>query len=122
MSDLPLLFNWVCRDEQRIKDGLPADGLYNADAPCGTTLCGVKEESRRRAEKEHTCKCNYCYSRLVRLSAPFQIRFSGPPGPEGCEFVEIEDTQGRSISRGKWLNAGVSGEWLLFFNDSSRED
>lgn len=28
--------------------------------------------------------------------------FTGPPGPEGCEFVEIQDDQGRSIKIGEW--------------------
>ena len=34
------------------------------------------------------------------------IVFTNPPGPEGCVFVEVEDSQGRSIQIGKWVQRG----------------
>jgi predicted HAD superfamily Cof-like phosphohydrolase len=31
------------------------------------------------------------------------IVFTNPPGPDGCEFIEVEDPQRRSISFGTWV-------------------
>jgi hypothetical protein len=31
------------------------------------------------------------------------IVFDGPPSPEGTRFVEVEDSQGKSINFGEWV-------------------
>ena len=45
------------------------------------------------------------------MSEKIQIRFDGPPGPEAGRFVEVEDTNGKSIRVGEWVQDG--GYWLL---------
>jgi hypothetical protein len=40
------------------------------------------------------------------------IVFAGPPGPDGCEFVEVEDDEGRSICFARWV-ARPDGYWAL---------
>jgi hypothetical protein len=43
------------------------------------------------------------------------IVFDGPPGPESGRFVEVEDSSGRSIKIGEWLQRN-DGYWVLRFN------
>lgn len=43
------------------------------------------------------------------------IVFTGPPGPNGCEFVEVE-RDGHSISIGKWVEL-ENGLWALRIPD-----
>jgi hypothetical protein len=38
--------------------------------------------------------------------------FDGPPGPEGCRFVEVENSSGRSIRIGEWVQR-PNGTWAL---------
>lgn len=40
------------------------------------------------------------------------IVFTGPPGPEAPEFVEVEDMHGRSIRFGEWTRRD-DGFWAL---------
>lgn len=40
------------------------------------------------------------------------IVFDGPPGPTAGSFVEVEDSEGRSISIGEWLQR-PDGYWVL---------
>jgi hypothetical protein len=45
--------------------------------------------------------------------APYlDIVFDGPPGPESCRFVEVENTHGASVSAGEWLQR-LDGYWVL---------
>lgn len=46
------------------------------------------------------------------MSEPFYIVFSGPPGPEGPTFIEVEDEQGRGLSCGEWKQR-EDGYWTL---------
>lgn len=39
------------------------------------------------------------------------IVFDGPPSPD-CRFVEVEDSQGRSIDYGDWVQR-PDGYWAL---------
>jgi|GEM_PF-2217317 len=48
---------------------------------------------------------------LAEQERPFQIRFDGPPGPEAGRFIEVEDRDGKSISKGRWEQDGEY--WLL---------
>ena len=51
------------------------------------------------------------------------IVFDGPPGPESGRFVEVENSQGKSISFGEW-KVRADGYWVLRIpatHDSSRE-
>jgi hypothetical protein len=40
------------------------------------------------------------------------IVFTGPPGPEPPQFVELEDEWGRSIPYGEWIERD-DGMWVL---------
>jgi hypothetical protein len=40
------------------------------------------------------------------------IVFDGPPGPAAPRFVEVEDSQGRSINYGEWVQR-PDGYWAL---------
>ena len=40
------------------------------------------------------------------------IVFDGPPGPESGRFVEVENSQGKSISFGEW-KVRADGCWVL---------
>lgn len=42
------------------------------------------------------------------------VVFDGPPGHESGRFVEVEDSDGRSISFGEWLQR-PDGYWALRF-------
>ena len=42
------------------------------------------------------------------------IVFDGPPGPEAGRFVEVENSEGRSISIGEWIKR-PDGFWALRF-------
>lgn len=46
------------------------------------------------------------------MSEPFYIVFSGPPGPEGPTFIEVEDAEGRGLRRGEWKQRD-DGYWTL---------
>lgn len=52
--------------------------------------------------------------RQARNEALTEIRivFDGPPSHESGRFVEIEDTEGRSINMGEWHDRG-DGFWEL---------
>jgi len=58
----PLRFTWTRRDEERIKIGLPPDGLWNASCPKNPdcVLSGWAEEDRARAEELHLANCEDC--------------------------------------------------------------
>lgn len=45
----------------------------------------------------------------------YHVVFTGPPGPEDCQFVEVEDGQGRSVCAGRWYTRESNGvlEWVL---------
>ena len=45
------------------------------------------------------------------------VVFDGPPGPEPPRFVEVEDSQGRSINFGEWVER-PDGFWALRFSVS----
>ena len=40
------------------------------------------------------------------------IVFDGPPGPEGNRFIEVEDSNGKSIPFGEWIER-KDGRWVL---------
>jgi hypothetical protein len=40
------------------------------------------------------------------------IVFDGPPSPEGARFVEVEDSRGKSIDFGEWVQR-PDGYWAL---------
>ena len=40
------------------------------------------------------------------------IVFDGPPGPEGNRFIEVEDSNGKSIAFGEWIER-KDGRWVL---------
>lgn len=42
----------------------------------------------------------------------YHIVFDGPPGPESCRFVEVEDANGRSFRAGEWIER-PDGYWAL---------
>ena len=42
------------------------------------------------------------------------IVFDGPPSPEGARFVEVEDSRGRSVNFGEWVQR-PDGYWALAF-------
>ncbi len=41
-----------------------------------------------------------------------RIICDGPPTPEGCQFVEVEDALGRSFNAGEWRER-ADGLWEL---------
>jgi len=51
---------------------------------------------------------------LESRAAPQGLRivFDGPPGPEAGRFVEVEDTEGRSVNAGEWRER-TDGLWEL---------
>ena len=46
------------------------------------------------------------------MAAHIDIVFDGPPGQIGGRFVEVEDSGGKSISYGEWLQR-PDGYWVL---------
>jgi hypothetical protein len=44
------------------------------------------------------------------------IVFANPPGPTPGRFVEVEDSQGHSISVGEWVQR-PDGKWALRIPD-----
>jgi hypothetical protein len=46
------------------------------------------------------------------------IVFDGPPGSEGCRFVEVEDHTGKSIKLGEWV-LRPDGYWVIRFTPTS---
>lgn len=50
----------------------------------------------------------------IAQTAPQGLRivFDGPPGPEAGRFVEVEDTEGRSVNAGEWRER-TDGLWEL---------
>lgn len=44
--------------------------------------------------------------------AHIDIVFDGPPGPEAGRFIEVEDSSGKSISFGEWMQR-PDGYWVL---------
>lgn len=45
-------------------------------------------------------------------SITIEILFDGPPGTIAGRFIEVEDTQGRGIKWGDWVDRG-DGTWAL---------
>lgn len=43
---------------------------------------------------------------------PFYVVFDGPPGPNAPTFIEVENAEGRSLTRGKWIER-AGGTWAL---------
>jgi len=50
--------------------------------------------------------------------AAIDIVFDGPPGPESGRFVEVENTEGRSIKFGEWVHR-ADGYWVLRIEQGS---
>ncbi len=50
------------------------------------------------------------------MSQPINIVFTNPPGPDGCEFIEVENDEGKSLSPeqfgGEWRKR-PDGLWAL---------
>ena len=40
------------------------------------------------------------------------VVFDGPPGPEGCRFIEVEDIAGNSVRFDTWIERS-DGRWVL---------
>ena len=54
----------------------------------------------------------------LRLLAPtdyIDIVFDTPPSPGGCQFIEVEDSQGKSMRLGEWIER-PDGTWAIRFN------
>lgn len=49
------------------------------------------------------------------------IVFTVPPGPESSEFVEVEDSNGKSVRLGEWKER-EDGYWVLRFTTKDVED
>ena len=49
------------------------------------------------------------------------IVFDGPPGPDGPRFVEVEDSRGRSINFGEWVER-PDGYWALRIPANARQN
>ena len=41
-----------------------------------------------------------------RVPVKTYLMFSSPPGPTGCEFIEAEDSEGKSLELGRWVKIG----------------
>jgi hypothetical protein len=48
------------------------------------------------------------------------IVFDGPPGPESGRFIEVEDSEGNSISLGDWV-CREDGYWVLRITTLDKE-
>jgi hypothetical protein len=48
------------------------------------------------------------------------IVFDGPPSPEGARFVEVEDSRGKSINFGEWVQR-PDGYWALRIPADARQ-
>ena len=46
------------------------------------------------------------------MAEEIRIVFDAPPGPESGRFIEVEDTEGRSINIGEW-HERADGWWEL---------
>jgi hypothetical protein len=46
------------------------------------------------------------------MPKPINIIFDGPPGPDGCRFIEVETDDGHSLSVGEWMPR-PDGRWAL---------
>lgn len=46
------------------------------------------------------------------MNSYVDIVFDGPPGPEGPRFVEVENSEGKSICLGKWVER-PDGYWAI---------
>lgn len=54
------------------------------------------------------------------MSKTIDIVFDGPPGPTAGHFVEVEDSEGKSINFGEWIDRG-DGFWVLRMPDPRAE-
>ena len=52
------------------------------------------------------------------------IVFDGPPGPDSCRFVEVENQHGASVKAGEWTQCAQSPFWQLgpFYRQPQREE
>lgn len=50
------------------------------------------------------------------------IVFTNPPGPQGCEFVEVENPDGKPISVGTWLKRADGYTILRIYNKADNND
>jgi hypothetical protein len=48
----------------------------------------------------------------VSTPIPINIIFDGPPSPDGCQFIEIETDDGKSVTVGQWSERD-NGTWAL---------
>ena len=48
------------------------------------------------------------------------IVFDGPSSPEGARFVEVEDSRGKSINFGEWVQR-PDGYWALRIPADARQ-
>lgn len=67
-----LIFDWYLRDKMRSEADLPPDGLWNADLPCheGSSMVGIAETDRQKAEMSHLGNCKDCHQRFTRTPPP----------------------------------------------------
>lgn len=49
------------------------------------------------------------------------IVFDAPPGPEPSNFIEVEDSTGKSIKFGEWVQQAEGGYWALRIPDLRQE-
>jgi hypothetical protein len=55
----------------------------------------------------------------VNTAGPYvDIVFDGPPGPYGCRFIEVEDSNRKSIRFGRWVHRD-DGYWGLRIDAAS---
>jgi len=79
------------------------------------------KELRSLAEQQrHAPFANDVIRLLDALEAKIHIVFDGPPGPEAGRFVEVEDSDGRSICYGDWVQRG--DYWHLVLPDAEKLD
>lgn len=57
-----------------------------------------------------------CWAGKPRAEGCVDIVFDGPPGHESGRFVEVEDSNGASISIGEWVKRD-DGYWALRIPD-----
>jgi hypothetical protein len=54
--------------------------------------------------------------KIVNETGELDILFDGPPGPEAGRFVEVNDSTGKSVSLGEWIER-PDGYWALRIPD-----
>lgn len=79
------------------------------NAACGHSVLAVGapgSNARQVVEQEPCDNCKGMYTDYI------DVVFDGPPGPEGGRFVEVEDSTGKSIQAGNWIQR-ADGYWVL---------